>query len=46
MDNYRICFLFEDKAPKSVEAVYLKLYALSTKKVSLRSINLTGAFGI
>jgi len=46
MDNYRICFLFEDEAPKSVEAVYLKLYALSTKKVPLRSINLNGAFGI
>lgn len=46
MDNYRICFLFEDEAPKSVEAVYLKLYALSAKKVPLRSINLNGAFGI
>ena len=46
MDNYRICFLFEDEAPKSVEAVYLKLYALSTKKVPLRSINLNGAFGV
>jgi len=45
-DNYRICFLFEDAAPKSVEAVYLKLYALSTRKVPLRSINLNGAFGI
>ena len=46
MDNYRICFLFKDDTPKSVEAVYLKLYALSTKKVALRSINLNGAFGI
>ncbi|WP_457560278.1 tetrahydrodipicolinate N-succinyltransferase N-terminal domain-containing protein [Caminibacter sp.] len=45
-DNYRICFLFEDAAPKSVEAVYLKLYALSTRKVPLRSVNLNGAFGI
>jgi len=45
-DNYRICFLFEDEAPKSVEAVYLKLYALSTRKVKLRSINLNGAFGV
>lgn len=45
-DNYRICFLFEDAAPKSVEAVYLKLYALSTRKVPLRSINLNGAFGV
>ncbi len=45
-DNYRICFLFEDAAPKSVEAVYLKLYALSQRKVPLRSINLNGAFGV
>ncbi len=45
-DNYRICFLFEDEAPKSVEAVYLKLYALSTRKAKLRSVNLNGAFGI
>jgi len=45
-DNYRICFLFEDAAPKSVEAVYLKLYALSTRKAKLRSLNLNGAFGI
>ena len=45
-DNYRICFLFEDEAPKSVEAVYLKLYALSSKKAKLRSLNLNGAFGI
>jgi 2,3,4,5-tetrahydropyridine-2-carboxylate N-succinyltransferase len=45
-DNYRICFLFEDTAPKSVEAVYLKLYALSTRKAPLRGVNLNGAFGI
>jgi 2,3,4,5-tetrahydropyridine-2-carboxylate N-succinyltransferase len=45
-DNYRICFLFEDAAPKTVESVYLKLYALSTRKVPLRSINLNGAFGV
>ena len=44
--DYRICFLFEDEAPKSVEAVYLKLYALSQRKVPLRSINLNGAFGV
>ncbi|MBD3798182.1 MAG: tetrahydrodipicolinate N-succinyltransferase N-terminal domain-containing protein, partial [Campylobacterales bacterium] len=30
----------------SVEAVYLKLYALSQSKVKLRSINLNGAFGV
>ncbi len=45
-DNYRICFIFEDTNPKSVESVYLKLYALSKRKVKLRSINLNGAFGI
>ena len=44
--DYRIVFLFEDDAPKSVEAVYLKLYALSTGKAPLRSLNLNGAFGI
>ena len=45
-DNYRITILFEDANPKSVESVYLKLYALSLGKVALRSINLNGAFGI
>jgi 2,3,4,5-tetrahydropyridine-2-carboxylate N-succinyltransferase len=44
--SYRAVFLFSDDAPKSVEAVYLKLYALSLSKVELRSINLNGAFGI
>lgn len=38
--------IFEDEAPKSLESVYLKLYLLSSKKVPLRSLNLTGAFGI
>jgi len=45
-DNYKVCILFADEAPKSVESVYLKLYALSLGKVALRSINLNGAFGI
>lgn len=45
-DDYRLIFLFEDVAPKSVEAVYLKLYALSTSKAALRSLNLSGAFGV
>ena len=45
-DNYRITILFEDTNPKSVESVYLKLYALSLGKVALRSINLNGAFGV
>jgi len=44
--NFRIVFLFEDGNPESVEAVYLKLYALSLKKAELRKINLNGAFGI
>ncbi len=38
--------IFEDEVPKSLESVYLKLYLLSNKKVPLRSLNLTGAFGI
>jgi 2,3,4,5-tetrahydropyridine-2-carboxylate N-succinyltransferase len=44
--DYRIVFLFEDAAPQSVEAVYLKLYALSLGKAPLRGVNLNGAFGI
>ncbi len=44
--DYKITFLFEDAAPKSVEAIYLKLYALSLRKAQLRSLNLNGAFGI
>jgi 2,3,4,5-tetrahydropyridine-2-carboxylate N-succinyltransferase len=38
--------LFEDANAQSVEAVYLKLYALSQAKAPLRSVNLNGAFGI
>ncbi|OQX74026.1 MAG: 2,3,4,5-tetrahydropyridine-2,6-carboxylate N-succinyltransferase [Campylobacteraceae bacterium 4484_4] len=44
--DYKVVFLFEDMPPKSVEAVYLKLYALSLAKVPLRSLNLNGAFGV
>jgi len=44
--DFTITFLFEDDAPKSVEAVYLKLYALSLCKAELRSLNLNGAFGV
>jgi len=44
--NFRIVFLFEDANPESVEAVYLKLYALSQSKVELRKVNLNGAFGV
>ncbi|QOG11354.1 tetrahydrodipicolinate N-succinyltransferase N-terminal domain-containing protein [Arcobacter sp. FWKO B] len=44
-EDFKVVFLFEDSAPLSVEAVYLKLYALSLKKAPLRSLNLNGAFG-
>ncbi len=43
--EYRVVFLFNDAPLKSVEATYLKLYALSLAKVELRSICLDGAFG-
>ncbi len=43
--EFRVVFLFNDAPCQSVEATYLKLYALSLAKVPLRSINLTGAFG-
>jgi len=45
-ESFKAVFIFEDVAPKSVESVYLKLYALSTNKANLRSLNLNGAFGI
>ncbi len=45
IDDYKLVFLFEDAAPQSVEAVYLKLYALSHGKAELRGVNLNGAFG-
>lgn len=44
--DFRIILLFEDTNPESVEAVYLKLYALSQSKAELRKVNLNGAFGI
>jgi len=44
--DFRIVFLFEDGNAESVEAVYLKLYALSQSKAELRKVNLNGAFGI
>ncbi|MCF6245128.1 MAG: tetrahydrodipicolinate N-succinyltransferase N-terminal domain-containing protein [Sulfurovum sp.] len=44
--DFRIVFLFEDTNAQSVEAVYLKLYALSQSKAALRKVNLNGAFGI
>ncbi len=44
--KYKIVFLFADEPCKSVESVYLKLYALSLGKTPPRSLNLDGAFGI
>ncbi len=44
-NEYKVCFIFEDAAVDSVEAAYLKLYAISLAKVGLREINLNGAFG-
>ncbi|MBN2870802.1 MAG: tetrahydrodipicolinate N-succinyltransferase N-terminal domain-containing protein, partial [Campylobacterales bacterium] len=41
--EFRLVFVFNDVACTSVEGTYLKLYALSTGKVALRSINLNGA---
>ncbi len=43
--EFRVVFIFNDAPCVSVEATYLKLYALSLAKVALRSINLNGAFG-
>ena len=43
--EFRVVFIFDDVALKSVEASYLKLYAMSLAKVELRSICLDGAFG-
>ena len=43
--EFKVTFLFEDGACESVEATYLKLYALSQAKVGLRELNLNGAFG-
>jgi len=43
--KFKVTFIFADEPLKSVEATYLKLYAISQAKVGLRSINLDGAFG-
>ncbi len=43
--EFKICFIFDDFPLESVEASYLKLYAISQAKVEIRSINLNGAFG-
>jgi 2,3,4,5-tetrahydropyridine-2-carboxylate N-succinyltransferase len=44
-DDFKVVFIFEDENAQSVEASYLKLYALSTGKAALRSLNLNGIFG-
>ncbi|RXJ60857.1 tetrahydrodipicolinate N-succinyltransferase N-terminal domain-containing protein [Candidatus Marinarcus aquaticus] len=44
-DNFKVVFIFEDAVVESVEAAYLKLYALSSGKAKLRSLNLNGIFG-
>lgn len=44
--EFVVTFLYSDDAPKSVEAVYLKLYLLSLNKAEIRSLNLNGAFGL
>jgi len=43
--EFKVTFIFDDAPVKSVEAAYLKLYAISLAKVPLRDINLNGAFG-
>ena len=43
--EFKVTFLFDDAPLQSVEASYIKLYAISQAKVPLRDINLNGAFG-
>jgi 2,3,4,5-tetrahydropyridine-2-carboxylate N-succinyltransferase len=43
--EFKVTFIFEDTPLESVEATYLKLYALSLAKVEIRGVNLNGAFG-
>ncbi|MBA3026305.1 MAG: 2,3,4,5-tetrahydropyridine-2,6-carboxylate N-succinyltransferase [Sulfurimonas sp.] len=43
--EFKVTFIFDDIPLVSVEATYLKLYAMSQAKVPLRGINLNGAFG-
>ena len=44
-NEFKVTFIFDDAPLQSVEASYLKLYAISQAKVHLREINLNGAFG-
>ena len=43
--EFKVVFIFDDAPLQSVEATYLKLYAISQAKVGLREICLDGAFG-
>lgn len=43
--EFKVTFIYDDAPLQSVEATYLKLYAISQAKVPLRDINLNGAFG-
>ena len=43
--TYRLTFIYTDAPVETVEAGYLKLYALSEGKSELRSLNLDGLFG-
>ncbi|MBN2815904.1 MAG: tetrahydrodipicolinate N-succinyltransferase N-terminal domain-containing protein [Campylobacterales bacterium] len=43
--EFKVTFIYDDAPLQSVEATYLKLYAISQAKVHLREINLNGAFG-
>jgi len=43
--EFKVTFIYDDAPLESVEASYLKLYALSQAKVEIRGINLNGAFG-
>ena len=43
--TYRVVFIYEDTAVETVEAGYLKLYALSETKSGIRTLNLDGLFG-
>ncbi len=44
--EFKICFIFDDEVVETVEASYLKLYAISKGKAELRTLNLNGIFGV
>lgn len=45
-NKFSLVLLFADELTKSLEALYLKLYLISLKKVELRKLNLEGAFAL